>query len=65
MSEQSEERTKLSSLKNKKIATIKYGTHLHGQYIGFFSANGKLLFSVRPEDLFDAEGNRFEDDIYD
>lgn len=60
-------RTKLSTLA-RRMPTIRIGRETGEPGRGynmlrFIASNGRLLFTVSPDDLFDADGNRFEDDL--
>lgn len=61
------ERKKLSSLKNTlRSKGVRLQREKAAAYLGF-SVEGafgrKLLFTVKIDDLFDGDGNRFEDDL--
>jgi hypothetical protein len=56
-----EPHTLLSSLVGAQIAKIQ--TPTMDAYLHFYDKDGKVLFMLSPDDLFDADGNRFEDDL--
>jgi len=56
-----EKRTDLSKLKGRRIDSIRCDQH--NTHFEFLSKSGKVLFSVHKDNLFDGDGNYFEDDI--
>lgn len=54
------ERKPISSLIGKEIGNILDAPRNH---VYFLDNRGQILFSVNRDDLFDADGNRLEDDI--
>lgn len=64
-------RIRLSTLRNRVQASglrmerrgCNPGTASAHEVYDFVAANGRALFSVMVEDHYDAEGNRFEDDL--
>lgn len=55
-------RTKLSTL-SRRMPGIRIQRHDDHNHLAFIASNGRTLFTVSPDDLFDADGNRFEDDL--
>lgn len=53
------ERTKLTNDRVKKAIKVKWKED-HTNTVGFYSRTGKLLFQVCADDLYDADGNRFD-----
>jgi hypothetical protein len=43
--------------------TVEHTAGMRGNYIILKAANGDILFCVDADDIFDADGMRFEDDL--
>lgn len=65
-------RTKLSTLRQRVVSAgvsriehhiVNPGTSSRRDQWDFIAPNGRILFSVMPQDLHDADGNYFEDDL--
>lgn len=57
------DRRKLSTLKSKLTgAGVTLTRHTERNDLAI-KVNGKLVATISPDDLFDQDGNRFEDDI--
>ncbi len=60
------DRNKLSILKGKRISGIRAQKNHGGTYNGyleFFDKGGRRLFTVKPDELFDGNGNFFDLDL--
>ena len=56
------QRQSLKALSNK-LKGFSLAHSPSDQYILFKDGRGRVLFQVSHDDLFDADGNRFEDDL--
>lgn len=59
------DRKKLSTLGKHFTLRVGADSNHRGRYIQFHTldAPSKMVFQVEVDDLFDADGNRFEDDL--
>lgn len=57
--------SKLQSAMDKNLCnvTLEHQAGMRGNYLILKAANGDILFCVDADDIFDADGMRFEDDL--